>query len=104
MVLGDALGGVRADVVVANWSTDSVQSVAGLVVGAVLVVVAHRRDTGYSWVTLGTTRTNALSSVRDSDALCAATARNTVDETRSDAVIVSTRFVVGAVVVRFAFG
>lgn len=104
MLSSDAVSSVRTGVTFADRSTYSVQSVAGLVIGAILVVVTHCRDASYSRVTLGASGTDALRSVRDRDALCTTTAHDVAEQAGRDTVVVLAGLVVGTVVIRLALG
>lgn len=104
MLSSDAVSSVRTGVTFADRSTYSVQSVAGLVIGAILVVVTHYRDASYSRVTLGASGTDALRSVRDRDALCTTTAHDVAEQAGRDTVVVLAGLVVGTVVIRLALG
>lgn len=93
-----------AAVLVASWSTDSVEALADLVISAVLVVLASSHRTSDLGVTLRTLWTRALSSVSHRDALGASSTDDVVGQARSHADAVSTGLVVRAVVVRFTLG
>lgn len=99
MVARDAGRRFGTSVVVADRPANSVQSVAGLVIGTVLVVVANCRDARHSRIALSAWRANALSSVRHRFAFRATAAHNVTDEAGSDAVVVPAGLVVRTIVV-----
>lgn len=103
MVAPDTNRGLATGIVIANRSADSVQSVAGLVIGAIFVIMADRGNARHTWITLSTLRADALSSVRYRPAFRTPTAYDVTDETRSDAVIISTGLVIRTIAVCFTF-
>lgn len=103
MIARDANRGLATGIVITNRPADSVQSVAGLVIGAVLVVMADRGNARYARIALGTLRADALGSVRHRSAFRTPTTHDISDETRSDAVVVPAGLVVRTVVVCLTF-
>lgn len=103
MIARDANRGLSTDIVVTNWSTDSVQSVAGLVISAVFVVMTDRGNACHAWIALSTLRADALGSVRHRFAFRTPTAYNITDETRSDTVVVPAGLIIRTIVVCFTF-
>lgn len=104
MIARDAGRGFGAGVLLANSSANSVQSVAGFVIGAILVVMTDRGDARDARIALSTRRTDALSSMGHRAALGTAAAHDVAAETGSDAVVVAAGLVVRTVVVRLTFG
>lgn len=102
MLATHATSSLRARVVITNRPTDSIQSIASLVIGTVLVVLAHSCDTGQQGITLRSCGASALSRVCQDFAFCTATAG--VRRARVQTVLVDAGFVVWAVVVDFTFG
>lgn len=92
-----------AGVVFAYRSANPVQSVACLMIGAVFVVVADRRDTRHSCIALGTWRAGTLGSVGHCSAFRAAAAHDVTNEAGSNAVVVPAGFVEWTLVVGLAF-
>lgn len=103
MVAPDTNRGLATGIVIANRSADSIQSVAGLVIGAIFVIMADRGNARHAWIALSALRADALSSVRHRSAFRAPTAHDVTDETRSDAVVVSAGLVIRTIVVCFTF-
>lgn len=103
MIACDAGRRFGAGVIVAYRLADSVQSVAGFVIGAVFVVVANRGNACHSRITLGALRTHALCPVGHGAAFSASTAHDATVEAWGDAVVISAGLVVRTVVVRLAF-
>lgn len=90
-------------IVVANRSANPVQSIAGLMIGAVFVVMTDSGNACHTWITLSALRANTLSSVRHRFAFRIPTAHNITNEARSDAVVISAGLVIRTVVVCFTF-
>lgn len=99
MISRDAIRIIRASIFLANWSTDSVQPIAGFVICAILVVMAHCGNAGDSWVALGTSWTDALRPVRDRDTFCATTARDISNQARGDTIVAQTGLVVRTIAI-----
>lgn len=103
MVARDASRRFSTSILVANRPADSVQSVAGLMIGAVLVVMTNRGDASHARITLRPLRANALGSMGHCRALRTTTAHDVTDEAGGNAVVISASLVVRAVVVRLTF-
>lgn len=103
MIACDADRRLGTGIVVANRSANPVQSIAGLVIGAVFVVMTDCGNARHTWITLSTLRANALGSVRDRSAFRTPTAHDITNEARSDAVVISTGLVIRTIVVRLTF-
>lgn len=103
MIACDANRIFGAGIVVANRSANPVQSIAGLMIGAVFVVMTDRGNACHTWITLSTLRANALGSVRYCSAFRTSTAHDITNKARSDAVVISTGLVVRTIVVCLTF-
>lgn len=99
MVSGDTPGSFGAGIILANGSTDSVQSVAGFVICTVLVVMTHRGDAGDSRVTLGASWTDTLCPVRNCNAFCPTTTRDISNQARGNAIVVLAGLVIGTIAI-----
>lgn len=88
----------------ANWTADAVQTVAGLVIGTILVVLTVSGDAGDEGVALGSGRTTAHGLVILRQALGATAAANLSMGARIDAVLVQTGLVVRTVGIDLALG
>lgn len=98
----DAGGGHGAGLAVADGAANAVQAVAGLVVGAVLVVLAHAGHARQEWVALRAGRADALRAVGLHQALGAAAAAHSAVHAGVQAVALDARLVVHAVRVSLA--
>jgi hypothetical protein len=103
VITRDTGRGFSAGVILANRSANPVQPIACLMIGAVFVIVTDRGSTCHSWITLGARRANALSSMRYRSAFRTAAAHDVTGEAGSNAIVVSTGLVVGAVIVCLTF-
>lgn len=81
----------------ANWTADSVQTVAGLVIGTILIVLAVSGDAGDEGVALGSGRTTAHGLVILRQALGATAASDLSMGAWVDAVLVQAGLVVRTV-------
>lgn len=101
MISADANSSISARVTLADKPTHSVESVAGFIVRAVLVVLTHHRDTGQQRISLCASRTHTLCSVRLHVALRPlATLTAWPVRTRIQAVAIDTGLVIDTVRIR----
>lgn len=104
MVVAVAAGVRRARVAIAHFAAHAVQAVAGLVVGAVLVVLADAADARDQRVTLHADRAMAAGPMVLGAALGVTAALDAAEGARVHAFVVVARLVVRAVGVDAAFG
>lgn len=103
MFARDANRGLATGIVIANRPANSIQSVAGLVISAIFVVMADRGNARHTWIALSTLRADALGSVRNRSAFRTPTAHDITDETRSDTIVVPAGLIIRTVVVCLTF-
>lgn len=105
MTNAKAVGGFGAGVGIANRSTDAVESIAGLIVRAVFVVLAHAGDASNERIALGADATRAGGAMVLRHALGVVAALDgRIVGARVEAFAVVAGLVVGAIVVGGTFG
>lgn len=97
MIVASAGSRLRASLRVANLSANPIESVACLVIGAVLVVLALAADARYQGVALVAGLTNTIGTVVLSEALSALTALQRAVATRVQALLIVAGLVIRAV-------
>lgn len=98
-----ALSTNAARVLVAHRLTNSIQSIARLMIGAVFVVLTNSANTRDKWIALSSGGTRTDGAMILVVALSALAASGIAIQARAEAFLVEARLVVRTLVVRFAF-
>lgn len=104
MLFSLTLSGRSTVIFMANWSADSVKPVTSLIITTVLVVLADASDTCNQWVSLGTGWACTVGTMILCVTLCIMAALNRSITARIKAGLFRACLIIGAVIVRFAFG